>query len=175
MRIESAVPGAWWVDMRGENELSGADRGALISIEDESNGLAAGIWFGDDGDEYELAPDGVSMVKRPARRKVSRELITKQQTAMLARLITGWTWEDKLPMPYHTGYIDSPELPLEAAEKIMAAYDAVLERLRNGGPKETPGTTATSTSTSPESSTPPQPDSAPTTAAPASGSPATAA
>jgi hypothetical protein len=175
MRIEGADGATWWVTMRGPSELTGADRKALIEIEDESSGLDKGIYFGDGDDEWELAPDGVSMVKRVAHRKVSRELITRQQTAMLALLIGGWSFEDALPMPYHTGYIDSPVLPLEAIEKIMATYDAVLDRIRNGGPKETPETTATSTSTSPESSAPRQPGSVPTTAAPASGSPATGA
>ena len=174
MRIESA-DGAWRVDMRGPAELTGGDRKALLEIEDESNGLAGGIWFGDGDDEWELAPDGVSMARRVARRYVSRDLITRQQTAMLGRLITGWTWEDKLPMPYHTGYIDSPELPLEAVEKIMATYDAVLDRIRNGGPKESPATAGTSASTSAAESTSPPADSPLATAGPASGSPASGA
>ena len=175
MRIESAVPGAWWIQMRSSGELTGADRSALVTFEDKINGLEKGFFFGDGEDEWELAEDGVSMVKRIARRPISREIINQQRDGMLERLITDWSFADAMPMPYHPGYLDREDMPLEAAERILATYEEVLDRIRTGGPKEKPETTATSTSTSPESSAPPQPDSVPTTAVPASGSPATAA
>lgn len=174
MRI-NGPGGSWRVDIRGENELTGGDRRALEEVDDKVTGLDKGVWFGDDGSEFQMSADGTSLIPRPARRMVSRETIALARDTMLARLITGWTWEDKLPMPYHAGYLDSDELPIEAVEKIQEALDDAMTRLRSGGPKEKPETTATSTSTSPESSAPPLPDSAPTTAVPASGSPATAA
>lgn len=174
MRIDGPG-GSWRVEMRGESELTGADRRALEAVDDMVTGLDKGVWFGDDGSEFQLSADGTSLIPRVARRMVSRETIALARDTMLARLITGWTWEDKLPMPYHTGYLDSDELPILAVEKIDKVLDDVMSRLRSGGPKEKPGTTATSTSTSPGSSPPPQPASALTTAVPASGSPATAA
>jgi hypothetical protein len=176
MLIESAVGASWQVTMRGPSDLTGGDRRALEAMDDKGNGLERGFWFAEDSDdEWELAEDGVSMVKRPGRRQLSRAMLADQRDAMLTRLITGWSFEDKLPMPYHSGYLDSDELPIEAVEKILGVYAEVMERLRRGGPKERPATTVTSTSTSPESSATPQPGSPETTAAPASGSPATAA
>lgn len=176
MLIESADGASWQVTMRGPSDLTGGDRRALEAIEDKSNGLEKGFWFAENSDdEFELADDGLTMVKRPARRKLSRAMLAEQRDSMLERLITGWSFEDKLPMPYHSGYLDSDELPIEAVEKILGVYSDVLDRIRSGGPKAAPTTTGTSTSTSPESSAPPQPDSAPMTAGPASGSPATGA
>lgn len=174
MRIDGP-DGSWRVDMRGENELTGADRKALEQVDDKTTGLDKGVWFGEGGAEFQMSEDGTSLIPRPARRMVSRETLALARDTMLERLITGWTWEDKLPMPYHAGYLDSGELPIAAVEKIQEVLEDAMDRLRSGGPKEKPGTTATSTSTSPGSSAPPQPDSAPTTAVPASGSPATAA
>lgn len=172
MKIESAEPGAWWVEMRGPDELSGADRRTLESFEDRATGLDKGIWSGDDGD-WEVSADGAAMIRRPARLKISRKHLTEQRDAMLARLITAWSFP--LALPYQPGHLDTDDMPLPATEKIIDIYGDVLERIREGGPKETPEPSGTSSSTSKDESTSPQPDSAPPTAEPASGSPATGA
>jgi hypothetical protein len=163
---------SWWVEMRGPSQLTGADFRALQDIDDRVNGLDKGIWFGNDGDEWELSPDGVSMVKRPARRKVSRQILNEGRDVMLARLITGWSFAS-LPMPYQPGYLDSDDLPLDAIEQVEKVRSEVLDRLRNGAPKEKPATTGDSSNSSRDDSTAPLPDSPLTTAEPASGSPAT--
>jgi hypothetical protein len=173
MKLEGP-DGSWQVEMRGPSQLTGADFRALQDIDDRVNGLDKGLWFGDDGDEWELSPDGVSMVKRPGRRKVSRQILNEGRDVMLARLISSWSF-DSLPMPYQPGYLDSDALPLDAIEAIEKVRSDVLDRLRNGAPKEMPETTGDSSTTSKDDSTVPLPDSATTTAVPASGSAATAA
>jgi hypothetical protein len=172
MKLEG--PG-WRVDMRGPDELTGGDARALQDFDDQVVGLDKGVWFGDDGEEWELSPDGVSLIRRPARRKVSRAGLDYSRTTMLARLITGWSFQEKMPLPYQAGYLDSDDMPLDASEAIEKTRGEVERRLRAGGPKEMPETTGDSSTTSKDDSTVPPPDSATTTAVPASGSAATAA
>lgn len=168
----TAPDGSWWVELRGPTELNGADRRALEEVDDEINGLGKGIWLGDDGEEFDLAPDGVTMVRRVARRKLSREILNRRRDALLSRLISNWSFAG-LPLPYQPGYLDSETMPLDAVNAIEKTLNEVRDRLSGDGPKES--SSADSSTTSRESSAVPLTDSPQPTAAPPSGSAATGA
>jgi hypothetical protein len=157
MRID-APDGSWHVIMRGPGELNGGDFKALQRIDDKVSGLDKGIWLGEGDSEYEMSPDGLSMVKREARRHLSRATIDEAANIMLGRLVKDWSLSGSMPMPWQPTYLDSDDVPLEMAEAIRKALDDVSDRIRQGGPKETPETSPASATTSPGESTAPLPE-----------------
>lgn len=171
MRLTARDGTSWHVDIRGPGELNGGDRRALEELDDERNGLAAGIWLssaeGDD-DEYQVSEDGLSMVRRPQYREISRASLDVRRDLFTTRLVKGWSFD--LPVPPPPAALNNDCLPLEAVEAIERVLDQVADRIRNGGPKETPETTGHSATTSPDASAAPPPDSVPETAGPVSGS-----
>lgn len=152
MRID--VPGGdHWIELRGPDELTGADDDAWQSVytaiwaeraEAEVNEAEVSE---DTGDGMEVSADGVSMKPRRRTIKVPPNVVNRQRDILLTRLITAWSYEAEpfsLPIPYTT--LSREKLPLAAAKALDAAIVPHVEAIKGEGPKETPGGTSASVS-----------------------------
>jgi hypothetical protein len=146
MRIE--VPGTeQWIDLRGPDELTGAD-------DDAWQGVYTAIWAeraesdvneDTEGDGMEVSADGASMAPRKRRTKVPPNIVQRQRDVLLASLITGWSYSEppfSLPLPYSTEARKT--LPLAACKALDAAIKPHVEAITDSGPKETTEASGTS-------------------------------
>jgi hypothetical protein len=143
MRLEG--PG-WWADVR--DGLTGGDRKALQEVNDAANGLKDGLRVSDDGDPYEVSPDGVSMVKRPALRIVSRDVLTRRRDVVLQRIVTAWS----LGGVYDGAVLDGgDDAPLDLVKALEKLADETGTELLSAGPKAAPTTDGSSSGARDES------------------------
>jgi hypothetical protein len=163
MKIES---GNAWIELRGPDELTGADDDAWHLVYNQVVTDAAVIE--PDGDGMEVSADGTSMVPKRRRIRMPPDILQRQRDGLLGLLITGWSYD--LQLPYTSASRTS--LPLAMCKELDRAIQPHIAVIRDAGPKET--ASGSSTSTSPDGSGNSPADS--TTGPPntASSSPATA-
>jgi hypothetical protein len=138
MRVEDQA-GGWWIELRGPDQLFGADEDAFKAVYETAIG-AIDVEIGDD-DEMEVSPDGVSMTpKQPERRKIKVKLsmVNDQRDVLLSRLITGWSFED-IPLPYTA--LSRERLPLSVCKKLDEAISEHKRILQGKGPDPKEATT----------------------------------
>ena len=146
MRID--VPGGAWIELRSADELTGADGDAWDGVfsaiyaeaaQDEANE--------DDGDGMEVSADGASM--KPAKRKIKvpANIVQRQRDALLAGVVTGWSYSDPssvpcVALPYSAEC--RKVLPLAACKVLDRAILPHIAALKDDGPKETTAPSGTS-------------------------------
>jgi len=149
-----AIPGGQWVDLRGPDELTGADDDAFQRV--YSAAFAQDVEITDEDDQMEVSPDGVSMTPKakPKRTiRVTMDMVAEQRDILLSRLITAWSFD--IPLPYNSASREL--LPLAATRALNEAIKPHLAELRkSAGPKESPGTTPASSNGSKAPSASPQ-------------------
>lgn len=140
MRVEDPA-GGWWIELRGPDQLFGADEDAFKAVYEAAIG-AIDVEIGDD--EMEVSDDGVSMQpKQPERRKVKVKLsmVNDQRDVLLSRLITGWSFED-IPLPYNAA--SREVLPLSVCKRLDEAIGEHKRILQGRGPDPKEATTPAS-------------------------------
>lgn len=145
MRIEGSyakddAEHPFWVDLRGPAELSGADEDAFKSVYESALGdFEIDL---DLDEDMELSDDGVSMMPKKRKVKISLSLVNQQRDLLLSRLITDWSFAD-VPLPY-TG-LSRERLPLAACKALDGAI-AEHKRVLNGTGPDPKGETTSGSS-----------------------------
>jgi hypothetical protein len=152
MRIDT--PGDNWIELRGVDELTGAD-------DDAWQAVYAAVWAeraeqavnDDDDDGMEMSGDGVSMVPKKRNVKVPPDIIRRQRDALLTELISNWSYtapdaKPYIPLPYTTA--SRKLLPLPACKILEETIRPHIQAITGSGPKGK--TSATSTSGSEDES-----------------------
>lgn len=142
MRVEDPA-GTWWIEIRGPDQLFGADEDAFKAVYESAIG-AIDVELGED--DMEVSSDGVTMRPRaPERRRVQVRLsmVNEQRDVLLARLITGWSFED-IPLPYTAASREL--LPLTVCKRLDDAIAEHKRILQGAGPDPKEATTPASAS-----------------------------
>lgn len=150
MKID--LPGGEWADIRDLDSLTGADQDA----------------YGDEVDrlleirrsEAEAAARAANPAMMPDPADTPRGRLTGADTrtlrdVLLGKLISDWSYSDRLPLPYVAAY--RGRLPLVACVKLTEAIDPLVDVLNGNIPKETETPTG-SAGTSPEATSNLQPE-----------------
>lgn len=157
MRVDVAGTGHW-IEFRGPDELTIGDIDAFNVPFEEI--FAAQATAG-----MEASDDGASL--RPAGAEITADHLRRRRDALLARVITGWSFTP--PMPYAAEKREG--LPAAAVPALVKVYDILTTAIGElDGPKETTADSGGSASTSPDESGSAPPDSAPAPSETAGGS-----
>lgn len=139
MRIP--VPGSDnWIDLKDIADLSAADDDAYQRVITEAALAARGSEVEIADEDEEVSADGVSVTPRKHKVTLTVEMLDRRRDDLLARLITGWSYD--IPLPYNAA---SRELLPKAAGKALAeAVKPYFAELNDSGPKEKTAAAGTS-------------------------------
>jgi hypothetical protein len=139
MRIP--VPGSDnWIDLKDIADLSAADDDAYSRVVNEAALAAQGSEVEITDDEGETSADGVSVVPRARKLTLTVEMLDRRRDDLLARLITGWSYD--IPLPYNAASREL--LPRAAGKALDTAVKPYQAELNDSGPKETTAAAGTS-------------------------------
>lgn len=154
------LPNGAWAELKGPDDLTGADIDAYEEFLERVREDALGPELPPEPD-----PENPAVMKVPERKGTFRAVhIHKIRDEILARTVAGWSYD--LPLPYEPGHRGS--IPATACRLLEKASDPAGKVLNNSAgeetepdPKQDSGSTGPggSSATSPENTESPLPES----------------
>ena len=125
------LDGGEWAEIRDLDQLTGADQDdyadtvdALLEVRRREAEAAV----------QAANPAVMADPQDPPRARLRNPDMRALRDTLLGKLVTDWSYQDRLPLPYHAGY--RSQLPLPACNTLVEAIEPHISALNGEAPKK---------------------------------------